>query len=798
VSIPTAAADTAMDEPLPMDAPADVPARDAERYLLALAALNLSVYDWNIETGAVEHPPVGREALRLWAEPPLTGEAWTRAIHPDDTPAYRGVLRSLLKGETPRLDFEYRYRGCDGTWRWVQQYGVALRRPNGRAYRVVGAIVDVTDWKLSVSALNAARAETERTRLHMEALLDNMRDGVGSAEADGTYLTSNKAMFEQIDISREKIVSLRTMQAIWRYQYENALVPQIAATADEHVAAQFALFTRADGTQQVRRRPDGAWVERSFLRMPDDSRLVVVRDITELKQRETELAHERDAAEAARAEAEAANQAKSTFLATMSHEIRTPMNGVLGMLEVLEHQGINDSQRAIVATMRSSASALLRIIDDVLDFSRIESGRLELEETPFSLAELVTDTVNALRSQADAKQLELVAELVPGSADALIGDPVRVRQILFNLLGNALKFTQAGSVQVRAATTALGAGQQRVTLAVMDTGIGIAAEERARLFQPFSQADSSTTRRFGGSGLGLSIVRRLAQLMGGDVRLRSEPGRGSIFTVTLQLHAAPDGTVERTRDAPKKLPALNQIGGRVLVVDDHPVNRQVLVGQLGLLGLTVDIAVDGLDALMLWQPGRYAVVLADMHMPRMDGYALTAEIRAREAASGTSRTPIVAVTANAMRGEEERCLEADMDAYLAKPVVIARLSATLSRWIALASPAPPRGPAIDRAMLRTWLGNDDATMQSLLREFLSGARESAREIEAALARSDMAVVSATAHKLKGGAQSVGARALERVATALETAARPGDTIACREMLAPLARELERAATDIWS
>ena len=244
-----------------------------------------------------------------------------------------------------------------------------------------------------------------------------------------------------------QILTLGTMQNIWRYQYENGLVPRIAATADEHVAAQFELFSRADGSQQVRQRPDGSWVERSFLRMPDDSRLVVVRDITELKRRETEIARERDAAEAARADAEAANQAKSTFLATMSHEIRTPMNGVLGMLEVLEHQGISDDQRAIVATMRSSASALLRIIDDVLDFSRIEAGRLDLEETPFSLAELVGGTVQVLQPQAAAKELRLTAELAAGSADALIGDPVRVRQILFNLLGNALKFTQAGSVR---------------------------------------------------------------------------------------------------------------------------------------------------------------------------------------------------------------------------------------------------------------------------------------------------------------------------------------------------------------
>ena len=226
-------------------------------------------------------------------------------------------------------------------------------------------------------------------------------------------------MFELVDIPREQIIALGTMQNIWRYQYENNLVPRSAATADEHVAAQFSLFTLADGSQQVRQRLDGHWVERSFLRMPDDSRLVVVRDITELKQRESELARERDAAETARAEAEAANQAKSTFLATMSHEIRTPMNGVLGMLEVLEHQGISDEQRAIVATMRSSASALLRIIDDVLDFSRIEAGRLELEETRFSLTELVAGQSRRCVRRPLPRGCVSPRRLRPGSADAL-------------------------------------------------------------------------------------------------------------------------------------------------------------------------------------------------------------------------------------------------------------------------------------------------------------------------------------------------------------------------------------------
>ena len=783
---------------LPMTAdtaPQTVPAEDVERYVLALAAINLSIYDWNIETGVIDRPPLGREVQQLWADAATSGDGWAKIVHPDDLPGLRAALAAHFKGKTPRVEHEYRYRGSDNSWRWVRQYGMALRRPNGEAYRLVGATADITDIRQREVELQAARAETERTRAHTQALLDNMLDGVGSAEADGTYITSNKAMFELVNIPRETIVELGTMQDIWRYQYDNHLVPRIAATADEHVDAQMELFNRADGSQQVRPRPDGTWVERCFRKMPDGSRLVVVRNITDLKQRETDLARERDAAEAARVEAEAANQAKSTFLATMSHEIRTPMNGVLGMLEVLEHQGISESQHAIVATMRSSASALLRIIDDVLDFSKIEAGRLELEETPFSLSELVGNTTDAFQPQATAKGLRLTAELASGSANTLIGDPVRVRQILFNLIGNAVKFTHHGSIHVRAATLPLGEGDHRVTLTVTDTGIGVSETERARLFQPFSQADSSTTRRFGGTGLGLSIVRRLAQLMGGDVKVRSQPGKGSAFTVTLHLHAASASELAHTtRTVPS--PPMNGAGGHVLVVDDHPVNRHVLVSQLRLLGLTTDTATDGLEALSLWQPGRYAVVLADMHMPRMDGYALSAEIRARESATGATRTPIVAVTANAMHGEEERCLEAGLDGYLTKPVALARLGATLARWMHVATPPEPTPPAVDRAMLRSWLGNDEVMLQSVLTEFLANARENAQEIEMALASRDMTAVAFAAHKLKGGAVSVGARALQELAATLEGAARPGDTAKCQDILAPLVRELQRAAEDI--
>src|SRR5215469_3728353 len=374
----------------------------------------------------------------------------------------------------------------------------------------------------------------------------------------------------------------------------------------------------------------------------------------------TQLRERTDAAEAARAEAEAANEAKSTFLATMSHEIRTPMNGVLGMMEVLERQGLGGDQLPLVATMRDSAQALLRIIDDVLDFSKIEAGRLELETTAFSLSGLAAGAVDTLRPQAEAKGLATAAEIEPGSNDALVGDPTRIRQILFNLLSNAVKFTEHGEVVVRAGTAPLGQGQTRVTLAVEDTGIGLDAAQRARLFEPFSQADSSTTRRYGGTGLGLSIVRRLAQLMGGDVAVESAPGEGSTFAVTLVVEAAPAAapTLAPTPTLPRararERPGLEALP--LLVVDDHPVNREVLVRQLRLLGLAADTAADGGEALALWTSGRYAAVLADLHMPGTDGYALVRQLRAREAESGAARTPVVAVTANAMRGEEERCL----------------------------------------------------------------------------------------------------------------------------------------------
>ena len=495
----------------------------------------------------------------------------------------------------------------------------------------------------------------------------------------------------------------------------------------------------------------------------------------------------------------AASQAKSEFLANMSHEIRTPMNGVVGMIDILQQTDLSLPQQRMLNTIAQSSMALLGILNDILDYSKIEAGKLAVESIPTAIGELVQDAVQLLIHAAQAKSIELRVEVDAAVPPWLYLDPTRVRQVLLNLLGNAIKFTPGHSetaswVRLQALVHTAEGNDPLLVLRVSDNGIGMSAEVVERLFQPFTQADASTSRQFGGTGLGLSISQRLVELMGGRIRVSSAPGQGAEFSVELPLiPAAPvavDHQAPGRRRRPRAEVTLDAQSGKpaplVLLAEDNETNRDVLREQLRRLGYRSETANDGVEALQKWRAGHYDLLLTDCHMPRMDGFSLTEAIRSSETPG--QRAIIIAVTANAMEGEAQRCLDHGMDDYLSKPLRMTELQQTLTRWLPLPTPpdsqpapfqeSPPDDqattvglPVWDNDALTAVVGDNPGMHQRLLAKFLVNAHRQLAQIQSASLATQIDQIVSVAHTLKSAARTVGAMALGELCQQIETSGR---------------------------
>ncbi len=604
-----------------------------------------------------------RSASRVWLQNlELAGQVVEgRSLYeiaPDLYEPWRPIFDRCLAGEEDRRQ-RIRVVRPSGRITWVQRDVTPWRDTDGN---VAGLAIAAHDVSELLEVLD--RTERSEDRLNMALALaevhvwemDYRRRELVKAGAEDTFFVepqTYESLFRDIYVTIDPRDREMVREA-WRRHVEEG--------------APYRPEYRID-------RPDGneVWVVGVIKLFTDEKgrpqRMIgAMQNITDRKRAERELVQ-------AKEDAEAANRAKSTFLATMSHEIRTPLNGVLGMAQAMAVDALSVAQRERLDVVRQSGETLLAILNDVLDLSKIEAGKLELEEGRFDISELAEGALAAFMAVAQHKGVAFDLRVAAKAAGAYRGDSTRVRQILYNLISNALKFTETGQIRVT-----VGRSRNELILEVRDSGIGISPEQLKSLFQKFEQADASTTRRYGGTGLGLAICRELAQLMGGDIEAKSVVGEGATFIVRLPLAKLAARPVRSTDTPPAAKPRPDQT--RVLAAEDNAVNQLVLKTLLQQAGLDLIVVSDGVAAVAAWEAEAWDVILMDVQMPEMDGPTATRRIRAREAETGRARTPIVALTANAMAHQVADYLDAGMDGFISKPIEVSRLFAAIEAALA--------------------------------------------------------------------------------------------------------------------
>ena len=741
-----------------------------------------------------------------------------RLTHADDLLPSQIALYRLVLGWQDSVRIEKRYLRADGSTVWVARTSSLVRDGQGRPLHLVSVVEDISERKAVEAELAQQRAQlerqvAERTRAleaamrarsegerFLRSVTDVLPDRVAYWDTQGVCRFANRAYVQEVMPPGSDGVGLRREQVI--PPEDLALTEGLFQQALAGQAGQLQHSFEAG-----RRMPRHVWIHYLPDRHPDGRVVgvfVLMTDVTEIKQAELRLRSLNEQLVAARDRAEQANRAKSAFLANMSHEIRTPMNAIIGLTHLMQRDLRDEAAQARLEKVSTAAHHLLDVINDVLDLSKIESGKLEIDASDFAISALLSRVVSLTADRARGKGLSLVVQ-TEGLPRVLRGDPTRVSQALLNLLSNAVKFTDRGGIVLRcerletAPTDHGDDGGMTLRFSVSDSGVGVPPERIPQLFSAFEQADASTTRRFGGTGLGLAITRRLAELMGGEVGVDSQLGQGSRFWFTARFAAPSAGLT----DGPlAETPALQgehlaearahhehrvrerHLGASVLLAEDNLINQEVAGELLRAAGLQVDMAVNGREAVALAAQRPYDLILMDMQMPELDGLSATRQIRQLP---GHGQTPILAMTANAFGDDRQACLDAGMDDHLAKPVDPGLLYAMLERWLparanadALAAPQAEAAPAVgdDEALFAAipglqvsqalmFLPGRLAVFVRVLSQFIEHYGQGLPGQPAALQLRRWSELGPVLHSLRGACGAIGATALGAQCRALE-------------------------------
>lgn len=747
-----------------------------------------------------------------YSEAELLELTFQHLTHPDDFIVELSHIEQLLKGETSSYQLEKRYIHKNGSIVWgLLSVALVCDRQQMPLY-FVAQIQNITDRKQAEEALQSANAE-------MEAFFKAINDLIFVLDRDGRYLKILSGSPEKLLIMPRDRIG-KTQRDIFSPDLADTFQAAIHQALDTQTTVNIEYKLELNGKE--------IWSNASISPIDEQKVIWVARDITDRKQVEEELRYAKDAAEAA-------NRAKSSFLATMSHEIRTPMNAVIGMTDLLQTTPVTLEQQEFIEGIHNSGKILLTLINDILDFSKIETGNLELEQQPFQLQRCIKECISLLMPKALEKQLTIRCEYHPDTPTIVVGDATRLQQILINLLNNAIKFTDLGDINISIRARCLGSPYQTndqtnatqtqradgaltvyhlqtaqpkerfaIHFAIRDTGIGIPSDRLDRLFRPFSQTDASISRRYGGTGLGLAISSRLSEIMGGRMWVESEYGHGSTFHFTIVASVLPETPTDcrsSTQAFPDSITAssscqatLPVVPIRILAVDDIGINRKLLSRMLQQLGYEADLVSSGEEAIAALQQTSYDLVLMDVQMPGLDGIEATRQIRellnTKQTLSTESRSAkpwIIAVTAHAMQGDREACLRVGMNDYVSKPISIESIACALTRYlnatqhtpvaqIAQALPAPKaRLDSQTIRDLRVMAGDDaDELLCELIQNYKEDSAHSLTSIETAISERNSMGLKHAAHALRSMSLNLGAAHIAELCKQMELNAPNGN------------------------